>query len=109
MQNSETIRPGLNETIDDKFLAEIPSATIRTYGIARVGDVAAAPDVVRGENVQSENRPIVIDRNPSVGLRGEERRARFGRQRLFLREGIARPHHLVPDGDHRIKITIPYL
>ena len=28
------------------------------------------------------------------------------RQRLLLWEGVARLHHLVPDGDHRVEIAV---
>ena len=106
LENPETMGLGLCEAVEDELLAEMPSATIGTYGVACVCDVAAAANVVWMEDVQAENRPVVISRNARMRLRREELRPRLARQRFLLWEGVARIDHLVSDGDHRVKIAV---
>ena len=106
LEDAESVGLGLLKAIQDKFLADVLSATGRTDGVAGVCDVPASPDIVGMKDVKSDNPDAFIRRHADIRLRREKLSARLARQRLLLREGVARIDHLVPNGDHRIKVTV---
>ena len=55
------------------------------------------------QNVEPVDFPVFFG-DGAVRLRGKELLAAFGREQVFLREGDAFFHNLVPDVDHRWQV-----
>ncbi len=106
LENSEPVSLRLCKAVKDEFLADVPPTAFRTDGITRVADVSAASDIVRVEDVEAYDLPAFVQCDARVGLRCEEFLPGVVRQRLFLRECVARLHDLVPDGDHAVDVIL---
>ena len=106
LEDAESMGLGLLKAIQDKFLADVLSATGRTDGVAGVCDVPASPDIVGMKDVKSDNPDAFIRRHADIRLRREKLSARLARQRLLLGKGVSRLHHFVPDGNHAIQVCI---
>lgn len=88
----------LLQAVPNQRFAHALSAQIAAHRIAGVADVAAAPHVVRVQDVQSEHIPVLrVAGDAGEGLLAEEAVAAFGAEKVLLRKGEARLHDLVPD------------
>ena len=58
--------------------------------------MSAAPDIVRVEDIQSDNLSIIL-RYAGIALGGKEVSTGFFRQAFFLGKGNAVFHHFIPD------------
>ena len=69
LEDAESVGLGLLKAIQDKFLADVLSATGGTDGVAGVCDVPASPDIVGMEDVKSDNPDAFIHRHADIRLR----------------------------------------
>lgn len=87
------------DRVEDQRFADVLASRCCGDRIAGVRDVGASADVVRMENVETENFSVVF-RNCCAALRGEKLCASFRVQCFLLRESVARFDDLVPDREH---------
>ena len=68
-------------------------------GIACIGDVSAAADVVRVKDIQSSDRSVVV-RNAAIGLTRKKGFSAFLVEQVELRESDSFFHNIIPNADH---------
>ena len=100
LEDSKAMLRGLFQAVQNQFLSDVKSAAGRCYGIARVADMAATPDIVRMQDIEADDMAFFLG-HAAVGLSSEKSRSCLLSQRFLLRKRNAILYHFVPNGDHR--------
>jgi hypothetical protein len=78
------------------------------YGVGRVGDVPASPDIVGMQDIKADDVGAV-NGDAAGGLLGKKGRRRFHRKKVLLRERDTLSDDAIPDFSHCAYIIMPVL
>ena len=107
LQDAEAMEFSLNKTVGDQFLSDMKASCLGADCIAGIADMTAPADIVGMKNVKSQHFAVVcIFSYSSVSLLCKKCFAGFFAQKIFLGEGNAVLHDLVPDLIHGRKICV---
>ena len=110
LEDAVAERLSLRHAVPHELFADMPAAHAVLHRIARVADMAAASDVVRMQDVQTDDLArLCVLRKAGERLRPEEAVRILLRQLLPLRKGHAAAHDLVPYRSGRGCVVCPVL